>query len=105
MAEIHNEFDRYTLYYLTRHPGGIEAEIDCFLGEKRAGIIYFLKDAATLPDNALTVNGIYLYYHLSRFNDVMMTLREEKPLHLVFDKANKLGYVGTNWEPVGDLEP
>ena len=109
MASIRRDFTRYTVYYITGNSPAIgfpqSAEIDCFTDtNERAGAIYFYPDGGTLPANQDTVNGIYLYYFLSRFADVMTMLKEEKPLYLYLDTGNKAGYVGTGTEPVGEQE-
>lgn len=109
MAIVYREFTKYTLYYISGSSPTIgmphEAEIDCFdNNENRAGAIYFLPDKARLPSNVDTVNGIYLYFKLSRFSDVISLLREEKPLYLSFDTVKKYGYIGTNYELIGEQE-
>jgi len=109
MPSVQRDFTRYVVYYISGSSPAIglpqDAEIDCFTDKgERAGIIYFYPDSVALPSNQNTINGIYLYYRLSRFADVMTMLKEEKPLYLYFDSARKSGYVGTNSEPVGEQE-
>ncbi len=109
MALIHRDFTRYSIYYISgsspKKGVGQHAEIDCYTAAgDRAGAIYFLPDRSRLPSNQDTVNGIYLYYHMGRFPDVMGILREEKPLFLELDPTNNVGYLGTYYEPVGDQE-
>lgn len=109
MPNVQRDFTRYVVYYIS---GGSpskglshEAEIDCFTDQGGyAGIIYFFPDNVQLPSNQNTVNGIYLYYKMSRFADVMTMLKEEKPLYLYLDTTRKSGYVGTGSEPVGEQE-
>jgi hypothetical protein len=109
MAIVQRDFTRYVLYYISGSSPTIgvpqDAEIDCFDDNgKRSGIIYFYPDNVPLPSNRDTVNGIYLYYKLTRFADVMTMLKEEKPLYLYLDTTNKSGYVGTSLEPIGEQE-
>ena len=109
MASIQRDFTQYTVYYITGNSPAIglpqAAEIDCFTDKgDRAGIIYFFPDGLPLPPNQDTVTGIHLYYYLNRFSDVMTMLKEERPLHLNLDTANKSGYVGTSNEPIGEQE-
>lgn len=109
MASIQRDFSQYSVYYISGNSPAIglpqAAEIDCFTDKgDRAGIIYFHPDGGPLPANQDTVNGIYLYYYLSRFSDLMTMLKEEKPLYLYLDTANNSGYVGTNTERVGEQE-
>ena len=105
---VSKPFTKYQLYYVTGNSPakGLpqEAEIDCFTDTNvRAGIIYFYPDDIPLPANQNTVNGIYLYFRPRRFADIMAILREEKPLYLYL-YPNGAGYVGTNFEPVGEQE-
>ncbi len=109
MPNIHCEFTKYVVYYISGSSPSIglpqEAEIDCFTEKgTRAGAIYFLPDTVSLPPNRSTVNGIYLYFRMSRFADVMTMLKEEKPLYLHLDTKNQSGYIGTSNEPVGEQE-
>ena len=104
MAYITRKFDKYVLYYISRTGHGQQAEIDLFDGRDRAGILYFHLDGTTLPANRNTVNGIYVYFHLSRFSDVMETLREEKPLHVTLQEETGVAYIGSGFEPVGEEE-
>jgi hypothetical protein len=104
MAFVTRQFDKYVLYYISRKNPGQLAEIDCFGEDGRAGIIYFYKKK-NLPQNRETVNGIYIYYHIDRFSDVMETLREEAPLTLALHDDTGVAYVMTGYEPIGEGEP
>ena len=106
MAISHRDFTSYVIYYMSGGSPAVgvaqDAEIDCFTANgERAGSIYFFPDAVPLPANNQNVNGISLYYRQSRFSDVMTVLREEKPLNLHLDIDRKVGYMGTNAEPIG----
>jgi len=82
-----------------------DAEIDCFDSSgKRAGALYFYSGGGRLPQNQDTVNGIYLYYRMTRFADLMSLLQNEKPLYLNLNTDNKVGYISTSNEPVGEHE-
>lgn len=109
MAIVYKDFSRYVVYYISGSSPTIglaqDAQIDCFNDNgQRAGAIYFLPDRLPLPENLSGVNGIYLYFRMSRFSDVMTMLKEEKPLFLSFDTVKKSGYIGTSSEPVGEQE-
>lgn len=109
MAVITNEFTTYVVYYISGSSPSVglpqDAEIDCFnAAGDRAGIIYFFPNNKALPVNQNTVNGIYLYYKMSRFADVMTMLKEESPLYLYFDTVAKYAYIGTQNEPIGERE-
>ena len=109
MPNVQRDFTRYVVYYISGSSPSTnipqDAEIDCFTDKgERAGAIYFYPDNVQLPSNQNTVNGIYLYYKMSRFADVMTMLKEEKPFYLYLDTTRKSGYVGTGTEPVGEQE-
>ncbi len=109
MPLITRDFTQYVVYYLTGGSAAVgmpqDAEIDCFdAAGNRAGAIYFFSGSTRLPKNQSTVNGIYLYYRLNRFPDVMTMLKDEKPLYLALNTDNQVGYVGTQAEPVGEQE-
>jgi hypothetical protein len=111
MPYVIKPFDKYVLYYISPSGSGPQvgvpqlAEIDCFnKREGRAGIIYFFPDGTNLPQNTSTINGIYIYFHLSCFNDVITILREEKPLNLAFNEEKKIAYIQTSTEPIGERE-
>ena len=108
-TSVTREFTKYCVYYISGNTPAIgcpqDAEIDCFTETNdRAGIIYFFPDGLPLPPNRDTVNGIYLYFRMNRFADVMTMLKEEGPLHLTLDTSNGAGYIGTNFEPIGEQE-
>ena len=109
MPLITANFTQYVVYYVTGGSAAVgmpqDAEIDCFDGAgNRAGAIYFYPGSTRLPKNQNTVNGIYLYFRMSRFSDVMTMLKDEKPLYLALNTDNQVGYIGTLSEPVGEQE-
>jgi hypothetical protein len=109
MPQITANFTQYVVYYVTGGSAAVgmpqDAEIDCFDGAgNRAGAIYFYSGSVRLPKNQSTVNGIYLYFRMARFSDVMTILKDEKPLYLALNTDNQVGYIGTSSEPVGEQE-
>ncbi|HMK54264.1 MAG TPA: hypothetical protein VK444_05725 [Methanobacteriaceae archaeon] len=102
-------FDRYTINYtagkaLQSKESG--ADIVCFNGNNFIGLLRFFSDSTIIPDNQRLSDGtIYLYYEMSRFNDVMTLIRYEKPLFLAINADTKYGYIGCGQlEPVGEQE-
>jgi hypothetical protein len=75
-------------------------------GNNRVGLITFFKDQSIMPANQLGSDGtITLYYEMSRHNDVVTTLRYEKPLYLAVNTKTGFGYLGCGeLEPVGEEE-
>jgi len=102
MATIKADFDGYKIWYNSGHP--YEAHIYVYKGTKYVGRIVFFKDGITIPPNA-SYPEPSIHYPLSRFNDVVNILREEKPLYLFLNLDNKIGHLATaDFEPVGEEE-
>ncbi len=45
-----------------------------------------------------------LRYEIGRINEVLETLREEKPIHIGVNPTYHIGWVGTGSEPIGEEE-
>ena len=97
-------FDSYKISYYSGRP--LAAIATCLQGPNVVGRIRFYEDDATLPDDMEEASGaIRLHYPLSRFNEVITTLREEKPLRITLPTVGPSGWVGTGEkEPVGEEE-
>ena len=87
----------HEVYHFSEDPSW-EALILCFSGPQTVvGQLWFAKDGTVLPPNQETANRIIvLHYYISRFNDVITTLREESPLYLTWDAVNVRGYVSSS---------
>jgi hypothetical protein len=103
MPIVKTEFDAYIIrYYSGAH---MEASILCYKGPAYVGRCGFYKDDSPIPDNVKLNSGPYINFAISRFNDVITILREEKPLYLSFNTNNKVGGVVTDErEEVGEEE-
>lgn len=102
MPTIQADFDGYKIWYYSGHP--YEALIYVYKGTTYNGRIVFFKDSAPIPPNA-SYPEPSIHYPLSRFNDVINILREEKPLYLFLNLDNKIGILGTtDTEPAGEEE-
>jgi hypothetical protein len=106
---VTKSFDRYLLTYVggTSLQGGEPgADINCYQANSRVGLLRFFRDGATMPANKVLSDGsLALYYEMSRFNDVITTLRFEKPLMLVVNSDTGFGYIcSATLEPVGEQE-
>lgn len=104
---IKNHFDSYKFWYYSSF--SYEALIYLYKAGELVGRIVFIKDSEELPENGMAspfgtpVPSIHL--HVSRFNDVVNILREEKPLHLFLNIDHKIGILATDdFEPVGEEE-
>ena len=73
-------------------------------GTQYVGRIVFFKEGSAIPPNA-SYPEPSIHYPLSRFNDVINILREEKPLYLLLNLTNMIGTLATSdIEPVGEEE-
>jgi hypothetical protein len=96
-------FDFYAVTHFSEHPS-IDAQITCFAtGGAIVGILNFIKDGTTLPANVGSSPPV-INFPVRQFNDVVTTLRYEKPLVFNLNIGNKIGTVGTAREPVGEQE-
>jgi len=105
---ITKTFDSYTLSYRSGHPQ-MDARIYCFQGNTRVGTIDFIKQGLIIPKNMYDKNpggwGIYIYYSIARFADVLTILENEKPLILYFTEDTlDAGIITSEYEPVGEQE-
>ena len=80
----------------------LAAFIHCYHGGKNVMTCEFYRDDSTLPENRYKGGRIGLVYPWSRFDEIIDVLRNEKPLYTAFIGSNKLGYICTNQEPVGE---
>jgi hypothetical protein len=95
--------DFYVVNHLSKHPT-VDATITCVGAGATVGTLHFIKDGVALPAN---VPGPppRVHFPISQFNDVITTLRYEKPLVFNFTPSNGIGTVGTSTrEPVGEQE-
>ena len=85
----------------------INASIDCYDNATRVGSIVFFGDGSGLPKNSVNSDGtLTLYHFISRYNDVITTLRFEGPLFIAVNSDTGWGYIGqSTLEPVGEQEP
>ena len=108
MGSVTSDFDTYTLEYIggdSLQSGTAGAMINCYKNNELVGLIQFFKDNVIIPANQVINGQIQLHYEMNRFNDVITTLRYEKPLFLLVNTDNGFGYIGTGQtEPVGEQE-
>jgi hypothetical protein len=81
------------------------AAINCNNVNQYVGTLWFV-DTYPIPfQNALSKDGIVIYYNTSHFNDIIGILRYEKPLRLELDTDKLEGSIVTySYEPVGEQE-
>ena len=95
------EFDNYIVYHEEQPGLDQKVVINCFMGDKTVGYIAFIKGTLPSPE-VLHTGALRLYFPFERFNEIMTTLRYEKPLYMSIygDKS----VVSTVHEPVGEQE-
>jgi hypothetical protein len=107
--------DRYRLSYYAEGQVASEAAIvRCYQGspEQVTGIIRFYPSGSAIPPSGNNTSGVpELQFPLSRFNDVMTTLRTEAPYITISQVAAYGDITGppgwallTGPESIGDLE-
>lgn len=106
MAITNYSIDQYRIYhYNADNTYDQTAIINCFEGTTHRGTLYFYKDGATIPASSKIASGpLYLRFNENRYNEIIATLREEKPISIGFNDGNLWGWVTTSNEPVGEEE-
>ena len=94
-------FDIYVVTHLSKHPT-VDATITCISGGSAVGILRFIKDDVPLPAN-IPGSAPTVHFPISQFNDVITTLRYEKPLQFNLSPQG-IATVGTGREPIGEEE-
>jgi hypothetical protein len=103
MATYNKPFDSYKIWYYSDFT--YDALIYCYNGSSYAGRLAFIADDKPLPENKMWSNQPSLYYHTSKFEDIIDILRNEGPLYLYFNDNNNVGILATSQkEPVGEEE-
>lgn len=109
MPLVTKHFDKYLFIYVggtSLQNGEAGAIIDCCTASAQVGRLTFFRDGTNLPANQVLGDGtLALYYQMSRYNDVILTLRYEKPLMVAVNTDTGFGYIGSaQAEPVGEQE-
>jgi hypothetical protein len=107
MATLFEEFNEYRcIQYNEDAPRGQTAIIQCYMDDKPVGSIIFYRDGIIIPPSDPTGLGIIgLSMRESRFNNVISTIREEKPLFIGINDVNNWGGITTSKdEPIGEEE-
>lgn len=111
MPTITKQFDTYSVVHFSNFnhsaPFGTlyEAVVHCYMAGVSVARMGFVKDGSPIPVNTVNDNLVCLNFSISRFSEVMATLRQEKPLQVNLDLDNQIGYFSTgSLEPVGEEE-
>jgi len=107
MASTSYEIDSYEIYHYTEN-SPYSAAINCKGSGSVKGTLYFYKEGATIPDNSKTDSGkLYIRFRDNQLNNILSTLRQEKPLYIWLDTTFLIGGLKTSsasFEPVGEEE-
>lgn len=105
MATYQKSFDAYKIYHYASSTTQTPIHVYCYSGTSRVGYLGFYRDeGASLPNRYDSSQGITLFYPVSQFNNVITTLREEKPLFM-FVNDEGFGYFATSeYEATGEGE-
>ena len=102
MATVRKDFDAYKIFYYSGFT--YEALIECFKEGVLVGRMVFFKEGH-IPPNKNYGSGPSIHYSLDRFDDVITTLRHEKPLFLFLNLDTLSGMLATSeLEPTGEEE-
>jgi hypothetical protein len=111
MATTWTDIDNYLVRHYGRKSGEGKddtlANIICYKNSNIVGYINFYL-AGHVPESELELIGtgqfIMLRFAIGRIDEILDTLRQEKPIHIGVDPSQKIGWVGTGAEPIGEEE-
>ena len=109
MPSTFQEVTRYQVAVFAAPKAGYLDAYISLRSENLVGACWFLREGQALPANrkaTLSSGSPYyiLYYRYSQMSDLVDLLRNEKPIYLFFRDEDKLGYLTTSAEPVGEEE-
>lgn len=110
MAKHRFEFNEYRLKYGHTEPNDTAALLACYQDSALVGLIQFVKEDRDVTGHKVVREDPdapeipLLRFSISRFDDVITTLRYEKPLFIEFDTETGYGGIRTTLEPVGEEE-
>ena len=114
MATTWKDIDKYLVRHYGRKSGegedGTLASIICYKESDIVGYVNFYLEGH-VPESKLETLGtgstkefIMLRFAIDRINEILDTLRQEKPIHIGVNPSYKVGWVGTGAEPIGEEE-
>jgi hypothetical protein len=110
VANIRFEFDEYRLKYGHSETDETAALLACYKNSVLVGLVQFVKEGVDASSHKLVREDAdapeipLLRFSILRFNDVITTMRYEKPLYIEFDDETLHGGIRTTMEPVGEEE-
>ena len=110
MANHRFEFDEYRLKYGHNETDDTAALLACYKDSSLVGLIQFVKEDLDVSEHKAVREDPdapeipLLRFSISRFHDLITTLRYEKPLFIEIDTETGYGGIRTTVEPVGEEE-
>ena len=110
MANHRFEFDEYRLKYGHSETEDTAAILACYEDSSLVGLIQFVKEDLDIAGHKAVREDPdapeipLLRFSISRFDDIITTLRYEKPLFIEIDTDTGYGGIRTTMEPVGEEE-
>jgi hypothetical protein len=105
MAIISHQIDVYRVYHYPHgNTKGYTALINCFQANTHRASLFFYRDGVTPQPSIASSGVIYLHFTEARFNEVIATMREEKPIFVSYNELGGSAYLSTSVEPVGEDE-
>jgi hypothetical protein len=111
---VDNEFNRFQVFHWSHESDELLAGIYCYLDSDFVGRILFHADDVTpAPQNRVNEHGgVFgaatsaqpdVYFPISRFQDLMLLLGEQGPMHLFLNTQNLIGVVSSDpLEPIAE---
>jgi hypothetical protein len=109
---VDNQFNKFRVFHWSHESDALLAGIYCYNDEEFVGRILFHADDLTpVPDNRVNEQGgVFgvsssaqpdVYFPISRFQDIMLLLSEQGPMHLFINTSNLIGVVSSDpLEPI-----
>ncbi len=110
MANQRFEFDEYRLKYGHSGVDDTAAILACYKDSSLVGLIQFVKEDSDVAGHKAVRESPdapeipLLRFSISRFENIITTLRYEKPLFIEIDTDIGYGGIRTTLEPVGEEE-
>ncbi len=107
MAFVTSEINSYKVvrYAKGQDASNLRAFIHCYYNNENVASLVFYDDDSNIPvNNQNPGQRVNLNYPISAFAELLNVMQHEKPLYFGFITTNKLGYLSTTSEPVGEEE-
>lgn len=107
MPNLNFNIDRYWIYHFSASASR-SAGILCYMPASNSpnAQLRFWRDGVDIPADTCSADGVpFLNFSAYQFQEIIETLRREKPVQIAWFEDVKRGFVYTGHEPVGEEEP